>query len=62
MIRQEAKLTEAVDPRVVVADHAWYFPEKKGQDLFGFDESNYNVLSNDQPPFSREVVSEAEVW
>jgi anaerobic selenocysteine-containing dehydrogenase len=56
-IRQKAKLSEAVDPRVVVADHAWWFPEKREQDLFGFDESNYNVLTNDQPPFSREVGS-----
>ncbi|MBN1226465.1 MAG: molybdopterin-dependent oxidoreductase [Deltaproteobacteria bacterium] len=56
-IRQKAKLSHTVNPRVVVADHAWWFPEKGEQDLFGLDESNYNVLTNDQPPFSSEVGS-----
>ncbi|MEJ2723106.1 MAG: molybdopterin-dependent oxidoreductase [Deltaproteobacteria bacterium] len=56
-IKQKANLSAAVDPRVVVADHAWWFPEKEEKGLFGYDEANYNVLTSDQPPFSREVGS-----
>ena len=56
-IRQKANLSYAVDQRVVVADHAWWFPERGGRDLFGFADSNYNILTSDHPPFNREVGS-----
>ncbi|MHB0980333.1 MAG: molybdopterin-containing oxidoreductase family protein [Thermoleophilia bacterium] len=42
-IRQRAKLSEGLDPRVVSAQHAWWFPEKRDPG-HGWDESNVNVL------------------
>jgi anaerobic selenocysteine-containing dehydrogenase len=56
-IRQKAEISSRVDPRVVVADYAWWFPERAETDLFGFADSNYNVLTNDGPPFNKEVGS-----
>lgn len=42
-IRQRAKLSEGLDPRVVSAQHAWWFPEKRDPG-HGWDESNVNIL------------------
>jgi anaerobic selenocysteine-containing dehydrogenase len=56
-IKQKANLSDVVDPRVVVADHAWWFPERGEKDMFAFLDANYNVLTNDQPPFNKEVGS-----
>jgi hypothetical protein len=56
-MRQKANVSAGVDPRIVVVDHAWWFPERDETDLFGFADSNYNVLTNDKPPFNKEVGS-----
>jgi len=56
-IKQKANLSAGVDPRIVIVDHAWWFPERDETDLFGFAHSNYNVLTNDKPPFNSEVGS-----
>lgn len=56
-IKQKADLSTGVDRRVVVLDHAWWFPERGEGELFGWAESNYNVLTNDKPPFNREMGS-----
>lgn len=42
-VRQRAKLFSGMDPRVVSAQHAWWFPEKKDPG-HGWDESNINIL------------------
>jgi anaerobic selenocysteine-containing dehydrogenase len=44
--KQKAKVVATIDPRVVSAKHAWWFPEKKGPEpsLFGLWESNINQL------------------
>jgi anaerobic selenocysteine-containing dehydrogenase len=44
--RQRAKLTVGIHPRVVHAQHGWWYPEKPGPDpsLFGVWESNINLL------------------
>jgi hypothetical protein len=42
---------------VVVLDHAWWFPERGESELFGLAASNYNVMTSDGPPFSREIGS-----
>jgi len=44
--RQRAAVTEDVDPRVVSAQHGWWFPEKPGPEpsLFGVWDSNINLL------------------
>ena len=44
-IRQRARLFSGIDPRVVSAQHAWWFPEKK-EPGFGWDESNVNILTD----------------
>jgi len=56
-IKQKANLSTGVDRRVVIADHAWWFPEKGEAGLFGWADSNYNVLTNDKLPFNREMGS-----
>jgi len=44
--KQRAKLTDAIDPRIVHSQHGWWFPEKPGTEpsLFGVWESNINLL------------------
>jgi anaerobic selenocysteine-containing dehydrogenase len=42
-VRQRAKFTLGCDPRIVAAEHAWWFPEKKDPG-HGWDESNINIL------------------
>lgn len=54
-IKQKAVLTDWLDPRVVVVDDAWWFPEKGPAELYGWAESNNNILTNNQPPYSREM-------
>ena len=44
-VRQRAKLSSGIDPRVVSAQHAWWFPEKKDPG-HGWDESNINILTD----------------
>jgi len=57
-IRLKASLTEGIDPRVVCADHGWWFPEKGISDgMYGWAESNVNILMNDEQPFNREIGS-----
>jgi anaerobic selenocysteine-containing dehydrogenase len=56
-IKQRAVLSADIDPRVVVADYAWWFPEAGTADLYGWAQSNINILTSDQPPFNRELGS-----
>jgi anaerobic selenocysteine-containing dehydrogenase len=44
-VRQRAKLFAGMDPRVVSAEHAWWFPERKDPG-HGWDESNINILTD----------------
>jgi anaerobic selenocysteine-containing dehydrogenase len=55
-IKQRAVLSDEIDPRVVILEHGWYFPEKDG-DLHGWAESNLNVLTGNDPPYARELGS-----
>jgi len=56
-IKQKATLNEGIDPRVVGIDYAWWFPEKGVSSLYGWTESNINILTDDTPPFNREIGS-----
>jgi len=47
-IKQRAKLTTGIDPRVVSIQHGWWFPEKKDPG-HGWDESNSNILTDNDP-------------
>ena len=44
-VRQRAKLFSGMDPRVVAAQHAWWFPEREELGM-GWDESNVNILTS----------------
>jgi len=54
-IKQKAVLEGGLDPRVVEVDYGWWFPEKGGS--YGWDESNINILTYNDPPYSAEAGS-----
>jgi anaerobic selenocysteine-containing dehydrogenase len=54
-IRQKALLTKDIDPRVVGVDYAWWFPENGPDNMYGWAEANLNVLTDDSPPYGREM-------
>jgi len=56
-IKQKAVFSEEIDPRVVGVDYAWWFPEKGADQQYGWRESNINSLTNDNPPYNRELGS-----
>jgi anaerobic selenocysteine-containing dehydrogenase len=45
--KQQARLNKTLDPRVVTAEHGWWFPEREGAEpsLFGVFDSNINNLT-----------------
>jgi anaerobic selenocysteine-containing dehydrogenase len=49
-IRQKAKLTNGIDPRVIHVQHGWWFPEQPGPE-YGVWTSNANLLTDNQPPY-----------
>jgi len=44
-VRQRAKFFAGMDPRIVSAEHGWWFPEKKDPG-HGWEESNINILTS----------------
>jgi anaerobic selenocysteine-containing dehydrogenase len=44
-IKQRAKLNDNIDPRVVVAEHGWWYPEQKDPG-HGWNVSNVNILTD----------------
>jgi anaerobic selenocysteine-containing dehydrogenase len=56
-IRQKATLSPTIDPRVVISEHGWWFPERKKAEMFDWAESNLNILTDDKKPFAREMGS-----
>ena len=44
-VRQRAKLFAGMDPRIISAEHGWWFPENKDPG-HGWDESNINILTD----------------
>ena len=49
-IRQRARITAGIDPRVVHVQFGWWFPERPAPD-YGVWESNANVLTDTEPPY-----------
>jgi anaerobic selenocysteine-containing dehydrogenase len=43
--KARAKLNNGIDPRVIVAEHGWWYPEIKSSD-HGWDVSNINILTD----------------
>ena len=54
-IRQRAKLNNGIDPRVIVAEHGWWFPELKDPG-HGWDIANVNVLTDNNPEICDPVM------
>jgi len=50
-IKMKCQYFDGIDPRVVHAEHGWWFPELPGEEpwLHGVWESNVNVLTDDDP-------------
>ncbi|MDW8023105.1 MAG: molybdopterin-dependent oxidoreductase [Nitrososphaerota archaeon] len=50
-VKQKCELFDGIDPRVVNAQHGWWYPEMPGEEpsLHGVWESNINVVTNDDP-------------
>ncbi|MGO9624358.1 MAG: molybdopterin-dependent oxidoreductase [Steroidobacteraceae bacterium] len=49
-IQQRARLTTGIDPRVIAAEHGWWFPEEPAPE-YGVWRSNVNLLTDNQPPY-----------
>ncbi|MBI3376654.1 MAG: hypothetical protein HY017_33485 [Betaproteobacteria bacterium] len=49
-IRQKARVTGEIDPRVIHVEHGWWFPEEEGPE-HGVWKSNANVLTSNGPPY-----------
>ena len=49
-MRQKAKLTDGIDPRVIHAEHGWWFPEQPAPQ-YGIWQSNVNLLTDNGPPY-----------
>jgi anaerobic selenocysteine-containing dehydrogenase len=47
-IRQRAKLNDGIHPRVIVAEHGWWFPELRDPG-HGWDIANVNILTDNSP-------------
>ena len=49
-IKQRAKITDGIDPRVINVEFGWWFPERQDDERGAWD-SNANVLTNIEPPY-----------
>jgi anaerobic selenocysteine-containing dehydrogenase len=49
-MRQKARITTGIDPRVIHVEHGWWFPEEPAPD-YGIWKSNANLLTDSQPPY-----------
>ena len=49
--RQKVKLFSGIDPRVVHAQHGWWFPEDNTTADHGIWDSNANTLTSIEPPY-----------
>jgi anaerobic selenocysteine-containing dehydrogenase len=54
-IKHKAELMDSLSTKVVVIDHGWWYPEQGIANLHGWAESNDNILTNNEPPYSREM-------
>lgn len=52
--RQRARVTTEIDPRVIAAQHGWWFPEDPAPD-YGVWKSNVNVLTDNTPPYDPQM-------
>jgi len=55
-VKQKAKLTLGIHPKVICAEPFWWFPERGGPE-YGCWESNINVITSGDPPYDPVVGS-----
>jgi anaerobic selenocysteine-containing dehydrogenase len=57
-VRQKCQYFEGIAPRVVHAQHGWWFPELPGEEpwLHGVWESNINVITDDDPEHCNQIT------
>jgi len=55
-IKQKATMNPDLDPRVIIAAFGWWFPEEP-EDLYQFQKSNINVLTDNDPPRDPQIGS-----
>jgi anaerobic selenocysteine-containing dehydrogenase len=56
-IKQKCLISEDISPKVADVDYGWWYPEHEAAEMFGWDKANINILTNDAPPFNREMGS-----
>lgn len=56
-MKQKAKFNPDIDPRIIVVDYGWWFPEDNPASQYGWRKSNVNMLTDDQPPFGHEMAT-----
>lgn len=49
-VRLRARFSPGLDPRVIAAEHAWWFPEAPAPE-YGIWQSNINLLTSNEPPY-----------
>jgi anaerobic selenocysteine-containing dehydrogenase len=54
--KQRASLTLGIDPRVVLAEHSWWYPERSAPE-HGIWDSNINLLISSDPPYDPGLAS-----
>ena len=54
-ITQKAMFNKKIDPRVIYADFAWWFPEEGPLSLYGWDGANLNIIVGDELPYGKEM-------
>ncbi|MGD9074192.1 MAG: molybdopterin-dependent oxidoreductase [Desulfobacteraceae bacterium] len=47
----KVRLNSGINPSVVLAEHAWWFPEKDAVSLYDWNASNINLLTKNDPPY-----------
>jgi anaerobic selenocysteine-containing dehydrogenase len=52
--RQRARITTEIDPRVIAAQHGWWFPEDPAPE-YGVWKSNINLLTDNTPPYDPQM-------
>lgn len=56
-IKQKASLSNDILPGVISIGYGWWFPERDASELFGWEEANINILTDDAPLYSPEMGS-----
>ena len=56
-VRQKCQYFNGIDPKVVHAQHGWWFPELPGEEpwLHGVWESNINIVTDDDPEHCNKI-------